>query len=261
MIDLGASLFVSGLAVLALMALTFAGSLPLRDVSIVDVAWGLAFVTIGWVAAAVAGGDAGRTVLMLVLVTLWGLRLAIHIAIRKAKHPGEDPRYGTMRERHGDRFPLVSAFTIFGLQAVLSFIVALPLQGIAAGDDPTLGPLAFVGVAFWIVGFAFEAGGDLQLERFKADPENKGKVMDQGFWRYTRHPNYFGDFAVWWGLYLVAVDAGAWWSFPGPVIMSILLIRVSGKGLLEKSMSKRPGYAEYVARTSGFFPLPPRSST
>ena len=110
----------------------------------------------------------------------------------------------------------------------------------------------------WLVGFVFEAGGDLQLQRFKADPANKGKVMDRGFWRYTRHPNYFGDFAVWWGLYLVALDGGAWWAFPGPVIMTVLLTRVSGKDLLEKSMSSRPGYEDYVARTSGFFPLPPR---
>lgn len=258
MADLGDALLVSGLAVLALMALAFAGSLPLRDVSIVDIAWGLAFVNIGWVAAAVADGDAGRTALMLALVTIWGMRLAGHISLRKARHPGEDPRYGTMRERHGDRFPLVSAFTIFGFQALVSFVVALPLQGAAAGTDPELGLLALAGVAVWLVGFVFEAGGDLQLSRFKADPVNKGKVMDQGLWRYTRHPNYFGDFMVWWGFYLVALDAGAWWSFPGPLIMTVLLTRVSGKDLLEKSMSERPGYAEYVEKTSGFVPLPPR---
>ena len=195
MVDLGASLLVSGLAVLALMALAFAGSLPLRDVSIVDVAWGLAFVNLGWVAAAVAGGDAGRTVLMLVLVTVWGLRLAIHIAIRKAKHPGEDPRYGKMRERHGDRFPLVSAFTVFGLQAVLSFTRCAAAAGHRRRRRPVPRPARLrrdrlVARRLRLRGRRRPAARALQ-----GRPANKGKVMDQGFWRYTRHPNYFGDFA------------------------------------------------------------------
>jgi steroid 5-alpha reductase family enzyme len=258
MTDLGMAMALSGLAVLALMGLAYAASLAMRDVSIVDVAWGLAFVDIGWVAVAAAGGDAGRSALALALVTIWGLRLAVYIAMRKARSPGEDPRYGKMRERHGERFPLVSLFTIFGLQAVIAFVVALPLQAAAAGTDPTLGPLAFAGAAVWLLGFVFEAGGDLQLARFKADPANKGKVMDRGFWRYTRHPNYFGDFAVWWGLFLIALDAGAWWAVAGPLVMTVLLTRVSGKDLLEKSMSERPGYREYVERTSGFIPMPPR---
>ena len=259
MADLGVAILLAAVAVVALMLLAFAASRPSRDVSIVDVAWGLAFVDIAWVAAAAAGGDAERTVLMLVLVNVWGLRLAVHIAIRKARAPGEDPRYGAMRERHGDRFSLVSLFTVFLFQALVALVVALPVFGAMAGTDPGLGPLAFAGVVLWLVGFIFEAGGDLQLQRFKADPANRGKVMDRGLWRYTRHPNYFGDFAVWWGLYLVALDGGAWWSVAGPLIMTVLLTRVSGKDLLEKSMSRRPGYCEYVERTSGFIPLPPRS--
>ena len=258
MTDLAATMVASGAAALALMLLTFAGSLPLRDVSIVDIAWGLAFVNIGCVAVLVAGGDGGRSALSLGLVSIWGLRLAIHISVRKARHPGEDPRYGTMRERHGDRFPLVSLFTVFGFQALVAWIVSLPVQGTSASTDPSLGPLAYIGVALWLVGFVFEAGGDFQLQRFKADPANKGKVMDRGLWRYTRHPNYFGDFAVWWGLFAIALDGGAWWAVVSPLVMTVLLTRVSGKDLLEKSMSTRPGYAEYVERTSGFIPLPPR---
>ncbi len=263
MADLGIALAVSGGAALALLLAAWILSIPMRDVSIVDVAWGLAFVDIAWVSAWLADGDGGRSALAVGLVTVWGLRLALHIGYRKVKHPGEDPRYTKMRERadgRGRSFVLRSLFMVFLLQAVLAWFVSLPLQGAAASTNDGLGPLAFIGVAVWLVGFVFEAGGDLQLQRFKADPANKGKVMDQGFWRYTRHPNYFGDFAVWWGIYLVALDGGAWWAFPGPVLMTVLLTRVSGKDLLEKSMSSRPGYKEYVERTSGFIPLPPRGN-
>ncbi|MGI8622617.1 MAG: DUF1295 domain-containing protein [Solirubrobacteraceae bacterium] len=259
MSDLGATMLVSGAAVLALLLATFALSLPLRDVSIVDVAWGLAFVDAAWVSAAIGDGDGARSALAVVLVSVWGLRLAVYIAYRKASHPGEDPRYGQMRERHGARFGLVSLFTVFGFQALVAWLVSLPLQGAAASTDDGLGPLAYVGAALWLVGMVFEAGGDLQMQRFKADPGNQGKVMDRGLWRYTRHPNYFGDFMVWWGLFAIALDGGAWWSVVSPLIMTLLLTRVSGKDLLEKSMSKRAGYEEYVEQTSGFFPLPPRT--
>lgn len=258
MVDLGAALGQSAFAIGALLLLTFLLSVPLKDVSIVDIVWGLAFVVAGVSAASAAAGDAGRTALMLVLAGLWGLRLASYIAARKRTHAGEDPRYARMRERAGDAFVRVSLFKVFLLQAVLAWVVVLPLAGAAASDDPTLGPLAYLGAALWLVGFVFEAGGDLQLQRFKADPANRGKVMDRGLWRFTRHPNYFGDCCVWWGLYAIALDGGAWWSVVSPLIMTVLLTRVSGKDLTEKTMSERPGYAEYVERTSGFVPLPPR---
>jgi len=259
MADLGATMLLSGAAVLALLLAAFALSVPLRDVSIVDVAWGLAFVVAGWVAFAVADGDDVRSALAVVLVSLWALRLAAYIGLRKLRHPGEDPRYGKMRERHGSRFGLVSLFTVFGFQALVAWVVSLPLQGAAASTNDGLGPLAYVGVALWLVGIVFEAGGDLQMQRFKANPDNQGTVMDRGLWRYTRHPNYFGDFAVWWGLFAIALDGGAWWSVVSPLVMTLLLTRVSGKDLLEKSMSERPGYEEYVQQTSGFIPLPPRT--
>jgi steroid 5-alpha reductase family enzyme len=145
----------------------------------------------------------------------------------------------------------VSLVTVFGLQGVLVWVVSLPLQAATADHG-----VVWLGVAVWGLGVAFEATGDAQLSRFKADPANRGRVMDRGLWRYTRHPNYFGDFLVWWGLYLVA---GAWWAIPGPLVMTLLLTRVSGKDHLERHMGRRPGYADYVARTSGFVPLPPRS--
>jgi steroid 5-alpha reductase family enzyme len=249
MVDLGATLAITAATVLTLLLATYAASRPLNDVSIVDIAWGLAFVDVAWVAGAVAGGDATRTALAVVLATVWGLRLAGYIALRKARHPGEDPRYARIRNQF---------VTVFLLQAALAWIISLPLQAAAAATDPDLGALALAGAALWALGFAFEAVGDHQLVRFRAS--GRGGVMDQGLWRYTRHPNYFGDCCVWWGLFLIAADGGAWWTAVSPLIMTVLLTRVSGKDLLEKSLSKRAGYAEYVERTSGFIPLPPRGA-
>lgn len=258
---LGTVLLVSagalGLYMLALWAL----SLPLRDVSIVDPGWGLGFVIVAWIAFGVGEGCHGRRLLLAVLVSVWGLRLAGYLLARKLSDRREDPRYAALRERYGPRFPLISLGVVFLLQGVLIWVVSLPVQGSAPQPD-RLGVLDWVGVAAWAVGIYFEAVGDWQLRRFKADPASRGRVMDRGLWRYTRHPNYFGDFMVWWGIYLIALSTGgAWWTIVGPLVMSTLLIRVSGKGLLEAHMSERPGYADYVASTSGFFPLPPRRSS
>jgi steroid 5-alpha reductase family enzyme len=176
---------------------------------------------------------------------------------------GEDFRYQAMRRKHGDRFFVVSLGTVFGLQALLMWVISLPLQIGIAASDPGVGvsPLDVVGTVLWAVGLFFEAVGDWQLARFKADPSNQGKVMDRGLWRYTRHPNYFGDFCVWWGLYLIAAAGGAGWTVVGPILMSALLIRYSGAGLLEKTIgTRRPGYDDYARRTNGFFPGPPRKA-
>lgn len=252
-----ATLALSAGAVLALLVATWLLSIKLRDVSIVDIAWGLGFVVIAWVAFATGDGDAGRRTLLAVLVTIWGLRLAGYIGRRKLRHPGEDSRYGEWRKKWGDRFWIVSLVNVFLLQAVLVWIVSLPVQG-ASARDADLSWLDGAGVALWAVGLFFEGVGDAQMARFKADPSNRGKVMDHGLWRLTRHPNYFGDFCVWWGIGLIALSSGAWWSLIGPAVVTLLLTRVSGKDHLERSMSQRPSYAEYVARTSGFFPRPPR---
>ena len=246
--------------VLALVTVLWAVSVAVRDTSIVDVFWGSGFVVIAWVGFAFADGSHARRLLLATLVTIWGLRLTLHLA-RRNLGSGEDRRYTEMRRRHGDRWPLRSLFVVFWLQGALMWVVSLPVQ--VGMTDPTpagLGPLDWLGVALWAIGLTFEAVGDAQLARFKADPANRGRVMDSGLWRYTRHPNYFGDFCVWWGIWLVALSTGsAWWTVVGPAVMSTLLIRVSGAAPLERSLSRRrEGYAAYVERTSGFFPLPPR---
>jgi steroid 5-alpha reductase family enzyme len=234
-------------------------SLVVKDASIVDPFWGLSFVIVTWVAYLVATDPGTRQLLVAALVTVWGLRLTIFLAVRNLGK-GEDYRYQAMRRRWGKRFPLISLGTVFLLQATLMWIVSLPAQvTMTIGDDLCL--LAFIGIALWAVGLFFEAAGDWQLARFKADPGNAGKVMDRGLWRYTRHPNYFGDFCVWWGIFLVAITgADMLWTVIGPIVMSTLLLRVSGVTLLEKTITKRrPGYEEYVRRTSAFFPWRPRS--
>lgn len=253
-------LLASAAAILVLMVGAWLVSLVLRDASIVDLIWGAGFVLVAVVAAKVGEGWTGRRALLAVLVGVWGLRLSGYLSWRNLGH-GEDYRYVAMRTRWGDAFWWVSLFQVFLLQGLLMFVVSLPVQLAATAETPDdFGPLAVVGVALWTVGLLFETIGDAQLARFKADPDSSGKVMDQGLWRYTRHPNYFGDFCVWWGLFLVAAEAPvAWWGIVGPALMSFLLLRVSGVAMLEKTIgSRRPGYAEYVARTSAFFPRRPK---
>jgi steroid 5-alpha reductase family enzyme len=247
---------------LAAMALLWLLSLRLRDASIVDVWWGPGFALIAAASIALApGGDPARAALVVCLTTLWGLRLGAYLLWRNAGK-AEDPRYQAMRRRHGDRFGRVSLLSVFGLQGLLQWFVSLPLQ-LAQTGGPTggLGALDYAGGALFAVGFGFESLGDLQLARFKADPANRGRVMERGLWRYTRHPNYFGDCLVWWGLWLVACGApGGVLTLASPALMTVLLRRVSGVALLERGLVKRkPGYVDYVARTSAFFPLPPRA--
>ena len=255
-----AVLLASAAAVGALMLAMWLISVAIKDASIVDIIWGPGFVLVAWVAFVVGDGSSARRTLLAILVSIWGLRLGGYLAKRNLGK-GEDYRYQAMREKHGARFSLVSLYTVFGIQGLLMWIVSLPVQ--VAATDPTpsdLGLLDVAGVVAWLIGLTFEAVGDAQLARFKADPANKGAVMDRGLWRYTRHPNYFGDFMIWWGIYLVALSTGsAWWTFIGPVVMSTLLMRVSGVAMLEKTIgSRRPGYDEYAARTSAFFPRPPK---
>lgn len=234
-------------------------SIAIQDVSIVDPAWGPAFVLVALTAALTGQGCAGRRWLLLALTALWGLRLGWHLGRRKLGDRQEDRRYAAMRERRGAAFVPWSLVAIFGLQGLLVLIVSLPIQ-VAAGRGGSLTAAIIPGLVVFAVGLFFETVGDEQLRRFKADAANRGQVMDRGLWRYTRHPNYFGDFCVWWGLWLIALTAGGtWWTLIGPVLMSILLIRVSGAALLERDMAtRRPGYADYIKRTSAFFPWPPR---
>jgi steroid 5-alpha reductase family enzyme len=243
------------------MGLLWMLSLLVADASIVDVFWGLGFILVA-VAAARPQAPGGRQALAGGLVTLWGLRLAAHIFVRNSGK-GEDPRYAAMRRRWGKAFGLVSIVTVFALQGVLMWIVSLPVQAAMRADAPIeLGLLDYAGAGLWLIGFAFEAIGDLQLTRFRANADNAGKVMDRGLWRYTRHPNYFGDAVVWWGFGLIGLSTGAWWSLAGPLVMTVLLLRVSGVALLERHMERtRPDYDAYKDRTSAFVPMPPRAAT
>jgi steroid 5-alpha reductase family enzyme len=231
-------------------------SLPLKNSSIVDPFWGPGFAVVAWSAYLLADEPGGRGLLVAVLVSVWGLRLGLHLTIRNLGK-GEDFRYQAFRRRWRGPYWIVSLFRVFLLQALLLWVVSLPVQ-VAMVDGGTPGAIAWVGVVLWMVGLFFETVGDLQLVRFKRDPANQGKVMDRGLWGLTRHPNYFGDFAVWWGHFLVAVAGwGSAWTVVGPVVMSILLLRVSGVALLEKSLTKRrPGYEEYARRVNAFLPWP-----
>ncbi|MFI8229248.1 DUF1295 domain-containing protein [Streptomyces sp. NPDC085900] len=247
-------------AALAVMLVTFALAVRAGVHRIVDVAWGIGFtaVAVATLAASAGHGDPVRRLLVTSLTAVWGLRLAAHIARRGRGH-GEDPRYEAMLARAPGSRNAYALRMIYLLQGALVWLVSLPVQAAQYVPGPP-SVLAWAGTALWAVGLGFEAVGDAQLARFKADPANRGALMDRGLWAWTRHPNYFGDFCVWWGLFLIACrsPAAAAVSVVSPVVMSLLLTRGSGKRLLERHMADRPGFAEYKARTSGFFPLPPR---
>ena len=249
------------LGVAILLLLTFAVAVSHKRHSIIDTIWGLGFSVIALISFGLSSGhgDDGRRVLITVLTCAWGLRLATHIGLR-ARGMGEDPRYVDLLAKAPGNPNLYALRSVYLIQGLAMWFVSLPVQ-VGQFSCSGLNWLSWVGVSVWVVGAFFEGVGDFQLSRFKADPTNKGVVMDRGLWRYTRHPNYFGDACVWWGLFLVA--ASAW---PGvltvlsPLVMTFVLARGTGKKLLEGRMGDRPGFAEYVRRTSGFFPLPPRKA-
>lgn len=254
------ALTTAAVTITIVMLATWLVSVAIRNASIVDIVWGLGFVLVAWTVRARVDGFDTRQWLLTAMTTIWGLRLAGYLAWRNHGH-GEDYRYRAMRKRWGSRFALVSLGTVFVFQGLMMWIVSLPVQlGQADGSPDSLGVLAWIGVVVWLVGLGFETVGDAQLARFKADPATAGQVMDRGLWRYTRHPNYFGDACVWWGIALVAAETGSGaWGLIGAVLMTVLLRRVSGVTLLEKSLTKRrAGYTEYVARTSPFIPRPPK---
>jgi steroid 5-alpha reductase family enzyme len=249
----------AAVAILILMTITWVVSVIIKNASIVDIIWGLGFVMVAWVVLWRVDGLGARQTLLVAMVSVWGLRLGGYLFIRNHGN-GEDYRYRAMRKRYGARFPLISAVTVFLLQGTLMWIVSLPVQLGQADATPKVGVIAAIGVIVWLIGLFFETVGDAQLAKFKKDPANAGTVMNKGLWKYTRHPNYFGDACVWWGIALVAAETGSGaFGLIGAVVMTILLRRVSGVTLLEKSLVKRrAGYTEYVAVTSPFFPRPPR---
>ena len=248
------------LIILVLVTLLWIWSVIIKNVSIVDLFWGFGFVVINAFYVFMSGELNTRKILILILVSLWGLRLAIYLAWRNIGK-GEDFRYQEFRRNYGpERYWWFSFFQTFLLQGALIMIVSLPLLGInSSTSSGDLNVLDYIGIVVWIIGFSFEAGGDFQLARFKKDPANKGKVLNTGFWKYTRHPNYFGDSAVWWSYAIFSMAAGSYWQIIGSVVMTLLIIKVSGVALLEKTLKNtKPQYREYVQKTSSFFPWFPK---
>ena len=246
-------------ALLALGLIAWAMASLRRNAGLVDIFWSLFFLLAALVYFAAGAAPGARAALVLALVTLWALRLSGYLAARNWGAP-EDHRYRAIRARNEPGFAWKSLYLVFGLQAVLAWFISAPLAG-GIGSAAPFGAADALGGALALFGIGFEAVADQQLARFKADPANRAGVMDRGLWRYTRHPNYFGEFCLWWGLYLVALGAGAWWTLFAPLAMTFLLLRVSGVVLLEKDIAeRRPAYREYVARTNAFVPGPQREA-
>jgi len=259
MIDWIAFLY-SAAALLVVAVVFWLISLLRNDVSIVDSLWSLMFLLAALVYAAVNGESGPRETAVLLLVAIWALRLSVYITWRNHGQP-EDYRYQEIRSNNQPGFRYKSLYIVFGLQALLAWVISLPLVAAISGQA-AIGFLDYAGIALWVTGMFFEAIGDLQLSRFRKDPQNKGKVLDTGLWRFTRHPNYFGNFTLWWGFYLIALSAGGWWSVISPLLMTLLLLKVSGVALLEKDISaRRPQYQQYIRRTNAFFPGLPRKDT
>jgi steroid 5-alpha reductase family enzyme len=251
---------VLGLVILILWAI----SVRIRDVSFIDAFWPVGMVMLAATTFLQSEGSPDRKLLLLGLTALWGLRLGIHLFLRW-RRDGEDPRYkkivGHTMEKRGWSFAKTSLIQVFGMQAVLLFIVCLPaVLGQIPGEPYDIGLLGWIGAVVALTGIAFETIGDAQLSRYRANPAMKGKVLDTGLWRYTRHPNYFGDACTWWGIWLIAAETRmGLFAIAGPILITWLLTKLSGVPMLEKSLKKtRPGYEEYVRRTSGFFPWPPK---
>jgi steroid 5-alpha reductase family enzyme len=258
--DIFITLLISGLAILGFFFLLWIISLPLKNSSIVDIFWGTGFVIVAWLAFFLTpNGFLPRKIILVSLVTIWGLRLTMHILSRNWGKP-EDYRYQKWREESGKIWWLKSFFQVFLLQGILMWIISTPLV-IAQQLNPVqyLTILDFLAILIWMIGFFFESMGDMQLTRFKKDPVNKGQVLDSGVWRYTRHPNYFGDSAQWWGYYVLALAAGGWWTIFSPILMTFMLLRVSGVALLEKTLAvTKPQYRDYIEATSSFIPWFPK---
>jgi steroid 5-alpha reductase family enzyme len=255
------TIFGSNLAaVISMMICGWLISLINKNVSIVDSLWGLGFVLIAWITFGHAEGFTGRKFLIVLLTTIWGLRLSAHL-FRRNWGKGEDPRYGSWRKASGNRFWIISLFKVFLLQALFLWVIALAIQYGQVSPTPAhFTWLDVMGFVIWMIGFVFESVSDWQLARFKADPDNRGKVMDRGLWTYSRHPNYFGDFLIWWGIFLITLSTPkSGWTVVSPLVISAVLLKMTGIPLTEKTIVKtRPGYRAYIKRTPAFFPWFPK---
>jgi len=250
----------AALIILILVTLLWVWSVFIKNVSIVDIFWGLGFVIVNAFYVFMSGELNTRKILILGLVSIWGLRLAIYLSYRNIGK-GEDFRYQEFRRNYGPkRYWWFSFFQTFLLQGALIMIVSLPLLGInSSTSSGDLKMLDYIGIIVWLIGFTFEAAGDFQLARFKRAIGNKGKVLNTGFWKYTRHPNYFGDSAVWWAYAIFSISAGSYWQIIGSIVMTLLIIKISGVALLEKTLNDtKPKYREYIKKTNSFFPWFPK---
>ena len=251
------SVLVTNLGVaLGTMLLAWFISVLKKDAGVTDIFWGLGFVFIAWVSFLLGDGYVMRGLLLALLTSIWGLRLTIHILIRNWGQP-EDRRYQAFRKRYGDHFWYKSLYTVFGLQAVLMWIISLVVQtGVISYLPDQLTWLDMLGILVWVFGFLFEAVADLQLSRFKGDPENQGKVMEKGLWAFSRHLNYFGESLIWWGIFLITLSTPrSFWTIISPILITFLLLRVSGVRMLERTITKRrPEYEAYIRNTSAFIP-------
>jgi steroid 5-alpha reductase family enzyme len=246
-------------AMLGLALIAWAIATLRRNVGLVDIFWALFFLAGAAVYAAAMTALETRGLLVLGLVAVWAVRLSGYLAARNWTAP-EDRRYRAMRVRNDPGFAWKSLYLVFGLQALLAWLISAPLAA-AIGSSRAIGALDVIGAALVAFGIGFEALADAQLARFKAQPASAGRVMDRGLWRFSRHPNYFGECCVWWGLYVIALAAGGWWTAFSPAVMTVLLLKVSGVTLLEKDIGeRRPAYRDYASRTNAFFPGPRREA-
>jgi steroid 5-alpha reductase family enzyme len=244
--------------VAAYMTAWFVVALLKKDNSVADIAWGLGFVLVALVTLLGRSTFSGRQVLVSGMVLVWGLRLAFHILSRNRKR-GEDPRYAAWRANWGRWFVLRSFLQVFLLQGLFLLVIGSPVIRVNSSTQAPLGPFDLAGTLVWMTGFVFEALGDAQLARFKRDPSNRGKIMDRGLWKYTRHPNYFGESLMWWGIFLLALSGpGGWLTIVSPVLITFLLVRVSGIPLLEKKYAGNAPFQAYARRTSAFVPRLPK---
>jgi steroid 5-alpha reductase family enzyme len=244
--------------VLAAALVAWAIATRRHNAGLVDIFWSLFILVAAFFYFLANSPHTARAVWVLALTCMWALRLAVHLALRNWNAP-EDHRYQAIRARNQPGFAWKSLYLVFGLQAVLALVVAVPLYAAISAAHP-LHLLDVLGALLVLAGTLVESTADAQLVAFRTNAANRGQVLDSGLWRYSRHPNYFGEFCVWWGFFLMALSTGAWWAVISPLLMSVLLLRVSGVTLLEKDMgTRRPGYGDYVARTNAFFPGPRKS--
>lgn len=252
-------IFIEAIVVSIYMILWFFIALRLKKNDVADIAWGGGYIVAALVVLILQNTVTYRALLVLLLVVVWGTRLAVHIGLRN-RGKGEDPRYRQWREEWGRHAMVRSFFQIFLLQGFLIVVISLPVTRIILSEESRLGTLDLIGVLVWLTGFLFEAVGDYQLMQFKKDPATKGKIMTTGLWKYTRHPNYFGEVTLWWGVYLIALAVpGGWTTIIGPITITFLILGVSGIPLLEKKYEGNKAFDDYKRHTSAFFPMPPKA--